>query len=55
MTDADQLRRIAELNRESLQDWFRRFVRERGMPELSDAEVDELVRLSAIDERDGHQ
>lgn len=47
--------RLAFLHRETLAEWFLRFCRERGLPEPSEAEIAELIRLGKIDERDGHQ
>ncbi len=54
MTPDDQ-KRLGELNLESIEDWTRRFLRERGMPEVSDEELKELLRLGSEDERHCHQ
>ncbi len=54
MTTDDQ-KRLGALHRESIEDWTRRFLRERGMPEVSDEELKELLRLGAEDEKACHQ
>ena len=54
MTPDDQ-KRLAELHRETLADWTRRFFRERGMPEPDNAELRVLIALGREDERGGHQ
>lgn len=46
LDDVDLLR-IAELERESLADWWRRFARERGL-ELSETDIADLL---AMDQR----
>ena len=55
MSASDQAKRIAFLARESLEDWTRRFFRERGMTEPNEAEMARLIKLNEIDERGGHQ
>ena len=52
---ADDLPRIAHLARESVEEWTRRFHRERGLPEPDDAELREIIALGREDERSGHQ
>ena len=54
MNEAD-LKCIAFLARETERDWWKRFARERDMPELSEAEITELIELSREDEKACHQ
>ena len=54
MDDAT-LKRIVELARESLEDWTRRFCRERGLPEPTQDEMAKLMALSKADETSVHQ
>ena len=51
----DQMTRLGELHRETLEEWTARFLRERGLPELSDAEMREVLRLGRADEDSRHQ
>ena len=46
---ADDLRRIAMLARETMDDWTRRFHRERGLPEPDSAELAKMRKLDAED------
>lgn len=46
--EADDLRRIGFLARETRRDWTQRFLRERGLPELSDAEMTEFLALDPV-------
>ena len=52
---SDQMTRLGELHRETLEEWTARFLRERGLPELSDAEMREVLRLGRADEDARHQ
>jgi hypothetical protein len=51
----DDQKRLAELHREALADWTRRFFRERGMPEPDNAGLRVLIALGREDERGKHQ
>ena len=52
--DDAQLRRVGELGRETLAQWWERFARERGLT-LTPKEIAELIELGKADERTGHQ
>ena len=54
MTNVD-LYRNAFLARETIEEWTRRWFRERGLPEPTDAELKEIIALGREDERTGHQ
>ena len=47
-------RRVSELHAESIGDWTLRFMRERGLPEPSPAELQEILRLGIEDENTPH-
>lgn len=52
---SDQIKRLAFLHGESLEDWTRRFMRERDMREPAEREIAEIIRLGDIDFKSGHQ
>lgn len=47
--------RIGFLARETLEEWTRRFLHERGLPALTSQEMAEVLALSAVDELGAHQ
>ncbi len=55
MTTDPTAQRIAALQTETLTEWIVRFHAERGLPAPGDAEIAELLRLNALDERTAHQ
>jgi transposase-like protein len=54
-TDAAIARRVGELARETLREWWRRFAKERGMAPFTEKEIAELIELGKADEMAGHQ